>query len=141
MDKQDRKYITVKDIMRELGISKNTAYKLIHENGLPYVTVGGQMRIRVADYNDWALANRVDESQKKIHGDYGNCTGMMLHELASLTKEEMKDFFDKFADCIIQYQSGQKVDYPIGITEDTQRCLDHWCDMNGIKKNKDGDVE
>ena len=37
----------VKDIMQIMRISRNTAYKLIQQEGVPYMRVGGRYKIPV----------------------------------------------------------------------------------------------
>ena len=51
--------MTVKDIMQKMGISKNTAYKLIHEKGLKASRVGNMVMVREADFEAWLVENRV----------------------------------------------------------------------------------
>ena len=46
-------YITLDDIRKQLGISKSTAYRLIHSGELRYVRVGRRMKIAVHDYQAW----------------------------------------------------------------------------------------
>jgi len=43
----------VKDIMRIMRISRNTAYKLIQEEGVPYMRVGGRYKIPAEKFNEW----------------------------------------------------------------------------------------
>ena len=52
-------YIMLKDIMKELGISRNTAYRLVHERGLRYTKIGKLMKIRKSDFDDWMRKNTV----------------------------------------------------------------------------------
>ena len=52
-------YIMLKDIMQELGISRNTAYRLVHERGLRYTKIGRLMKIRKSDFDDWMRKNTV----------------------------------------------------------------------------------
>lgn len=55
----EREFLTVKDIMQKMGISKNTAYKLIHEKGLKASRVGNMVMVRESDFEDWLVENRV----------------------------------------------------------------------------------
>lgn len=55
----EREFLTVKDIMQKMGISKNTAYKLIHEKGLKASRVGNMVMVREADFEAWLAENRV----------------------------------------------------------------------------------
>lgn len=43
----------VKDIMHILHISRNTAYKLIQQDGVPYMRVGGRYKIPADKFNEW----------------------------------------------------------------------------------------
>ena len=52
-------YITLKDIMQKLGISRNSAYKLVHERGLRYVKIGRLMKIHKSDFEAWLEKNTV----------------------------------------------------------------------------------
>ena len=128
-------YLTVKDIMRDLRISKNTAYKLIHEKGIPCVKINGRMRIRVSDYNEWVLANIVDESEKVMNDTSFNFTMMMWYEYAILKEEEMHEVMHTLSKMAKQIVDGRKTDYPVASTPDAQRFLDHVCDLNGIKRS------
>jgi len=43
----------VKDIMRIMRISRNTAYKLIQQEGIPYMRVGGHYKIPAERFHQW----------------------------------------------------------------------------------------
>ena len=43
----------VKDIMQIMRISRNTAYKLIQQEGVPYMRVGGRYKIPVERFHEW----------------------------------------------------------------------------------------
>lgn len=45
--------LTVKDIAVILGISRNTAYELVHSQGFPAFQVGKQYRIYRDKFLDW----------------------------------------------------------------------------------------
>ena len=47
------RYYTVRDIMSMLGISKTTAYKLAHTNGVPAVKIGGSIRFEANEFDKW----------------------------------------------------------------------------------------
>ena len=46
----------VKDIMRIMRISRNTAYKLIQQEGVPYMRVGGRYKIPAERFHQWLNA-------------------------------------------------------------------------------------
>ena len=43
----------VKDIMRIMHISRNTAYKLLREEGIPHMRVGGHYKIPAERFHQW----------------------------------------------------------------------------------------
>ena len=43
----------VKDIMRIMRISRNTAYKLIKQEGIPHIYIGGHYKIPAERFNQW----------------------------------------------------------------------------------------
>jgi excisionase family DNA binding protein len=43
----------VKDVMQIMRISRNTAYKLIQQEGVPYMRVGGRYKIPVERFHEW----------------------------------------------------------------------------------------
>ena len=43
----------VKDIMRIMRISRNTAYKLLHEEGIPHMRIGGHYKIPAESFHQW----------------------------------------------------------------------------------------
>ena len=43
----------VKDIMRIMHISRNTAYKLIKQESVPYMRVGGRYKIPAERFHEW----------------------------------------------------------------------------------------
>lgn len=48
---------TVKELMEEMNISKNTAYKLIHTNGFPCVRIGSKYLIDKDGLEKWIKRN------------------------------------------------------------------------------------
>ena len=55
----EREFYTVKDIMKIMGLSKNTAYRLIHERGLKASRVGNMVMVRKSDFEAWLESNRI----------------------------------------------------------------------------------
>ena len=47
------KIYEVKDIMRIMCISRNTAYKLIRQGGIPYIRMGGRYKIPADRFHEW----------------------------------------------------------------------------------------
>ena len=47
------KIYEVKDIMRIMHISRNTAYKLLHEEGIPHMRIGGHYKIPAERFHQW----------------------------------------------------------------------------------------
>ena len=43
----------VKDIMKIMRISRNTAYKLIQQEGVPYMRIGGRYKIPAERFHEW----------------------------------------------------------------------------------------
>jgi len=43
----------VKDIMRIMRVSRNTAYKLIRQEGIPHIRMGGHYKIPVEKFHEW----------------------------------------------------------------------------------------
>jgi excisionase family DNA binding protein len=43
----------VKDIMRIMHISRNTAYKLLRQEGIPQMRVGGHYKIPAERFHQW----------------------------------------------------------------------------------------
>jgi len=43
----------VKDIMQIMRISRNTAYKLIQQEGVPYIRIGGRYKIPAERFHKW----------------------------------------------------------------------------------------
>ena len=43
----------VKDIMRIMRISRNTAYKLLREEGIPHMRIGGHYKIPAESFHRW----------------------------------------------------------------------------------------
>ena len=55
--------LSVKDVMRHLGVSESFVRKLFQRRQLPYIKLsGGTVRVRLADLEGW-LAERRVESQ------------------------------------------------------------------------------
>jgi len=52
----------VKDIMQIMRISRNTAYKLIQQEGVPYIRVGGRYKIPAERFDEW-LSGRIAHLQ------------------------------------------------------------------------------
>lgn len=52
------KALTVADVMEHLGISKNTAYKLVNLNGFPKIKIGNKIIIPKEEYLAW-IKNRI----------------------------------------------------------------------------------
>ena len=53
----DCQYITLKDVMQQLSISRNTVYRLIHQRGLRYTRIGRIIKINKADFDKWIQDN------------------------------------------------------------------------------------
>ena len=49
--------ITIKDVMKHLHISKNTAYKLIKLDTFPKIKIGRTYSIPVKEYKQWINKN------------------------------------------------------------------------------------
>jgi len=49
----DQAIYDVKDIMRIMRISRNTAYKLIKQADIPYVQIGGHYKIPADRFQEW----------------------------------------------------------------------------------------
>jgi len=43
----------IKDIMQIMRVSRNTAYKLIQQEGVPYMRVGGRYKIPAERFHEW----------------------------------------------------------------------------------------
>jgi len=43
----------VKDIMRIMHISRNTAYKLLRQEGIPQMRIGGHYKIPAERFHQW----------------------------------------------------------------------------------------
>ena len=43
----------VKDIMKIMRVSRNTAYKLLREEGIPHMRVGGHYKIPAERFQQW----------------------------------------------------------------------------------------
>ena len=56
-------YYTPKEIMEILGVSKNTAYKLLKEEGFPCFKIGGAYRIPRKKFDQWARSKYGDDYQ------------------------------------------------------------------------------
>lgn len=54
---------TVKELIEEMNISKNTAYKLIHTNGFPCVRIGSKYLIDKDGLEKWIKRNTNREIQ------------------------------------------------------------------------------
>lgn len=48
-----KEFYTIKEIMEQLQISRNTAYKVIQDETFPKITVGSQIRIPKDEFEDW----------------------------------------------------------------------------------------
>lgn len=53
-------YLTVKEIMELLKIGRGTAYKLVNEDGFPAYRIGGNIRVRKCDLDEWLSQHRID---------------------------------------------------------------------------------
>ena len=51
--KMDQAIYEVKDIMRIMRISRNTAYKLIKQGGIPHIHIGGHYKIPAERFHQW----------------------------------------------------------------------------------------
>jgi len=51
----DQTIYEVKDIMRIMRISRNTAYKLIKKEGIPHILIGGHYKIPAERFHAWFL--------------------------------------------------------------------------------------
>ena len=58
----------VKDIMQIMRISRNMAYKLIQQEGVPYMRVGGRYKIPVERFYEW-LSGRIAHLQNESDCD------------------------------------------------------------------------
>lgn len=50
----------MKEVTQYLGVSRTTAWRLIHQHGLPYSKLGGEtspMRFRPEEVRDWVIRN------------------------------------------------------------------------------------
>jgi excisionase family DNA binding protein len=56
----------VKDIMRIMRVSRNTAYKMIQHEGIPFMRVGGHYKIPVERFHRW-----LDSQFAHLQGDTG----------------------------------------------------------------------
>lgn len=56
MDKQEEKMSelkTIQEVMKMLGVSRSTVYRLIKNDGLPYKKIGGSTRFDVIEVREW----------------------------------------------------------------------------------------
>ncbi|MCL2300027.1 MAG: helix-turn-helix domain-containing protein [Firmicutes bacterium] len=49
----DQTIYEVKDIMRIMRVSRNTAYKLIKQEGIPHIYLGGHYKIPADRFHEW----------------------------------------------------------------------------------------
>jgi excisionase family DNA binding protein len=47
------RFLTIKDVCKQLGVSRTTVWRLMHEHGLRVIHVGGLRRIREHDLVIW----------------------------------------------------------------------------------------
>jgi len=58
----------IKDIMQIMHISRNTAYKLIQQEGVPYMRVGGRYKIPAERFHEW-LSGQIAHLQNESDCD------------------------------------------------------------------------
>jgi excisionase family DNA binding protein len=49
----DKEFFSVMDVAKKFGVSKDTVYRLIHKGELPYYQIGGAIRIKKEDVEDY----------------------------------------------------------------------------------------
>jgi len=59
---QSKDVLTVSDLQREYGVSKNTAYEFVNQRGFPAIRFGRAIRIPRRAFEAW-LAKRFDGNE------------------------------------------------------------------------------
>ena len=59
---QNKEVLTVSDLQREYGVSKNTAYDFVNQRGFPAIRFGRTIRIPRKAFEDW-LAKQFDGNE------------------------------------------------------------------------------
>ena len=55
----EKQFMTVEEIAAMLGVSKQSAYRLLHVHGLKYTKVGNLVLVRKTDFENWIEQNSV----------------------------------------------------------------------------------
>jgi excisionase family DNA binding protein len=49
----DKEFSSVMDVAKKFGVSKDTVYRLIHKGELPHYQIGGTIKIKIEDVEDY----------------------------------------------------------------------------------------
>ena len=60
------RYLSVKEVMEILNISRGTAYKLFNDEYFPSVKIGSSQRVLEEDFKAWLRARKRETKKKKI---------------------------------------------------------------------------
>lgn len=59
MHETEAVWLDLDDVCARTGMSRSSAYRSIHEEGLPAFRLGGRFRVRASDLDDWIESRRV----------------------------------------------------------------------------------
>ena len=55
--------MTIDEVAKFLGMSKNTVYRLVKEEGLPAIRLVNRFRFRRTEVEQWLIARNVEEEE------------------------------------------------------------------------------
>lgn len=62
-----RKYMSVYELSRYLGVSKNKVYDMIKKKEIPYYKISNCIRFSIEEVEDWNLSNRVRSFNEEFY--------------------------------------------------------------------------
>lgn len=62
------RWLSVEEIAKHLGVSKETIYRWAEKSKIPAHKVGRQWKFRVSDVDSWVMADKASEDRLKYKG-------------------------------------------------------------------------